>query len=181
MLVTGPSIKTTQTGMKQRSIATATIFVAATLVFSACKPGGSTESDRTAETAQSDAAQIKARAETIAKQLSRNGKLPSLLLDARFVEEKAGDGVLGPADFFAFYALSVSVADIPLWRAALADSPVVNGPAAYAAPKADAPWWPSRDDFSKLELFGPKSLTGRFNGWVGLAPDGRIFIYAFTM
>ncbi len=167
--------------MKSRSIATAAIFVAAALVISACKPGDSTKPDGIAATAQSDAAQIKARVETITKQLSRHGKLPGALLDARFVEDKVGDGVLGPADFSAFYALSVSAADIPLWRAALAASPVVNGPAAYAAPKAPAAWWASRDQFSKLELFGPKSLTGRFNGWVGLAPDGRIFIYAFTM
>jgi hypothetical protein len=118
---------------------------------------------------------------TITRQLSRNGKLPGILLDAQFLEEKVGNGVLGPSDFLAFYALTVPVADLPAWRAALAATPVVNGPAAHAAPKSATPWWVSTTDFEKLELFGPKSLTGRFNGWVGLAPDGHIFIYAFTM
>ena len=92
-----------------------------------------------------------------------------------------GDGILGPSDFFAFYALTVPAADIPAWRAALAASPVDKGTEAYAAPKAAAPWWVSKAEYQKLELFSPKSLTGRSPGWVGLAPDGRIFIYAFTM
>ena len=153
------------------------------LLFAACLPCAAQQ--RGIEISPSPSATqpvtAKERVATITKQLSRNGKLPGVLLDAQFVEEKIGDGVLGPSDFFAFYALTVPAADLPAWRAALAASPVVNGPAAYAAPKAAAPWWASKADFGKLELFGPKSLTGRFNGWVGLAPDGRIFIYAFTM
>ena len=117
----------------------------------------------------------------ITKQLSKHGKLPGALLDAQFVEEKNGDGRLGPSDFFAFYALTVPAADIPAWRAALAATPVDKGTEAYAAPKAAVPWWVSKAEYQKLELFSPKSLTGRSPGWVGLAPDGRIFIYAFTM
>jgi hypothetical protein len=124
---------------------------------------------------------VKDRVAIITKQLSRNGKLPGVLLDAQFVEEKVGDGILGPSDFFAFYALTVPAAELPAWRTALAPSPVLNGPAAYAAPKAPTPWWLKPEEFGKLELFSSKPLTGRVNGWVGLAPDGRIFIYAFTM
>ena len=123
----------------------------------------------------------KDRVALITKQLSRSGKLPGVLLDAQFVEEQVGDGVLGPSDFFAFYALTVPAADLPAWRAALAPSPVLNGPAAYASPKAPTAWWLKPAEFGKLELFSSKPLTGRVNGWVGLAPDGRIFIYAFTM
>ena len=118
---------------------------------------------------------------TITKQLSKHGKLPGALLDAQFVEEKKGDGVLGPSDFFAFYALTVPAADIPAWRAALAASPVDIETEAYATPKVAVPWWVSKEEYQKLELFGPKSLTGRSHGWVKLAADGRIFIYAFTL
>jgi hypothetical protein len=154
------------------------ILVAAVslLVFTACRPNAAQPS-----APANQAAAVTERVATITKQLSRNGKLPSALLDAQFVEEKVGDGILGPSDFFAFYALTVPAADIPAWRAALAASPVDKGTEAYAAPKAAAPWWVSKADYQKLELFGPKSLTGRSHGWVKLAPDGRIFIYAFTM
>jgi hypothetical protein len=123
----------------------------------------------------------KDRVALITKQLSRNGKLPGVLLDAQVMQEKIGDGVLGPSDFFVFYALTVPAADLAMWRAALAASPVLNGPAVYASPKAPTPWWLKPEEFGKLELFGSKPLTGRVNGWVGLAPDGRIFIYSFTM
>jgi hypothetical protein len=153
------------------------LLAAASLHCTAQQPAGARSPSAPAKQTSTDTERLA----TITKQLSRNGKLPGALLDAQFLEEKIGDGVLGPSDFFAFYALTVPAADIPAWRAALAATPVVNDPAAYAAPKAAAPWWASKADFGKLELFGPKSLTGRFNGWVGLAPDGRIFIYAFTM
>jgi hypothetical protein len=127
------------------------------------------------------AATDKERVAAITKQLSRNRKLPGMLLDAQFIEEKVGDGVLGPSDFFAFYALTVPTADISAWRRALAASPVDKGTEGYAAPKAAVSWWVSKEDYQKLELFGPKSLTGRSHGWVKLSSDGRIFIYAFTM
>ena len=128
-----------------------------------------------------------ARVATITKQLGKAGKLPGPLLDAHFVEEQTGDGILGPSDFAAFYALTVSPADLPAWRAELSkaaggwnrfsnDSDIKR-----AAPKQAQPWWVNPADLSKLEFYSPKSLTGRSNGWVGIAPDGRIFIYAFTM
>ena len=133
-----------------------------------------------------DGAQAK-RVATITKQLSRGGKLPGPLLDAQFVEEKTGDGLLGPSDFFAFYALSVAPADLPAWRTALAASNATwnhfsnDAEIKRAAPKKPQPWWVKPADLGQLEFYSPKSLTGRSNGWVGIAADGRIFIYAFTM
>jgi len=50
-----------------------------------------------------------------------------------------------------------------------------------AAPKKAQPWWVSGADLGALEFYSPHSLTGRANGWVGIAPDGRIFVYSFTM
>lgn len=117
----------------------------------------------------------------VTRQLGNGAKLPGPLLDAHVVEEQTGDGKLGPSDFTAFYALTVAPADLPAWHAALAATPVVNSSGSYAAPKKAEPWWVSEADFKELKLYGPKSLTGRFNGWVGIAPDGRIFICAFTM
>lgn len=152
----------------------------ALLLVTSCGPRASSTEISTSPAATKPAT-VEERVEIITKQLSRKGKLPGVLLDAQFLEEKVGDGVLGPSDFQAFYALTVPVADVLAWRAALAGSPLVNGSGGYAAPKAATPWWVSEADYRKLELFGPKSLNGRFNGWVGLGSDGRIFIYAFTM
>ena len=49
------------------------------------------------------------------------------------------------------------------------------------APKKAESWWLPAADFGGLEFFSPKDLTGRVNGWIGIAPDGRIFIHSFTM
>ena len=122
----------------------------------------------------------------ISKLLSKTAPLPGSLLDAHFVEEQTGDGRLGPSDFKAFYALTVAPADLPAWRAALSESKTWNRFAndediRRAAPKKAQPWWVSGADLGALEFYSPQSLTGRFNGWVGIAPDGRIFVYSFTM
>lgn len=180
MDTTKPNHTSTHTLARRASFlpAAASLFVAACLPCSAQQPAGERSPSAPAKQAATEKVQ---RVATITKQLSKHGKLPGALLDAQFVEDKVGDGAIGPSDFFAFYALTVPVADIPAWRAALTTSPVDKGTQAYATPKAAAPWWVTKADYQKLELFGPKSLTGRSHGWVGIAADGRIFIYAFTM
>ena len=144
------------------------------------KEGTSTTKLAAETTHTVDGTQAK-RIETITKQLSKAGKLPGILVDAEFVEEQIGDGILGPSDFFAFYALKVTPADLPAWRAALSDSKAPKIEKNYAKPKKEQAWWVKKEDFGALEFFSPKTLTGRSNGWIGIAPDGRIFIYAFTM
>ena len=107
---------------------------------------------------------------------------PTALKNAYFVEEQVGDGYLGPSDFSSFYALSVAPNDVAAWRSVLSPLEPLNNPAHYAAPKKAASWWLSAPEFSSLEFYSPKLLTGRINGWVGIQPQtGRIFIYAFTM
>jgi hypothetical protein len=113
--------------------------------------------------------------------ITKRGPLPGPLLDAHFVEEQTGNGRLGPSDFTAFYALTVAPADLAAWRSALPAIQAPDTPPTYASPKQSLPWWLTHDDFLHLEFYSPKSLTGRGNGWVGIAPDGRIFVYAFTM
>ena len=156
---------------------------ASLLLVAACLPCGAQQAvtEISASPSATKPSTVTERVDLFTKQLSRNGNLPGVLLDAQVVQEKIGDGVLGPADFHTFYALTVPAAEIPAWRTALAASPVLNGPAAYAAPKAPTAWWLKPAEFGKLELFGAKPLTGLVTGWVGLLPDGRIFIYAFTM
>ncbi len=126
------------------------------------------------------------RVAVISRLLSRTAPLPSALLDAHFLEEQTGDGRLGPSDFEAFYALIVTPADLPAWRAALSKPAPWNhftndSDIKRAAPVQPQPWWVGEDTLDSLELYSPKLLTGSSNGWVGLAPDGRIFVYVFTL
>ena len=126
------------------------------------------------------------RVAAISKLLSKSAPLPSPLLDAHFIEEQTGDGRLGPSDFKAFYALTVAPAELPAWRYALSKSKTWNHYSNDEQIKREAPkkaqsWWVSGAELGRLELSSPHSLSGRANGWVGIAPDGRIFVVAFTM
>lgn len=136
------------------------------------KSSGSDIKDKTEE--------LKKRVKEIAKRLN-DGNLPGILLDANFVEEKVGDGVLGPPDHYRFYALSVPVAAIPAWRAALKNSRVAPGAGDYAAPKKAVSWWLKKEEFEKAERLGPAPLTGRDLGWVVILPNGRIYIYSMII
>ena len=121
------------------------------------------------------------RVAVISKLISTAAPLPGAILDAHFIEEQTGDGRLGPSDFRAFYALTVAPDDLALWRSALPPMKSSMPSPGYATPKQPRDWWTTQKDFDGLEFFSPKSLTGRSNGWIGIAPDGRIFIYAYTM
>lgn len=121
------------------------------------------------------------RIAAVSQLISKLSPLPSPLLDAHFVDQQTGDGQLGPSDFAAFYALTVAPADLAAWRSALPTIEPLNTPPTYPTPKQPFPWWLTHGDFLGLTFYSPKSLTGRSNGWVGIAPDGRIFVYAFTM
>jgi hypothetical protein len=142
---------------------------------------------KNAQTSAQEAVGTKAeRVAQTTKLLSNSAPLPGPILDAQFVEEKTGDGRLGPSDFKTFYALTVAPADLPAWKAALSKSKPANkfsneDEIKRAAPKMKQPWWVSGTEVGKLEFFSPHSLTGNANGWVGTAPDGRIFIHVFTM
>ena len=121
------------------------------------------------------------RVAAVTKIISRTAPPPSPILDAHFVEEKFGDGIFGPSDFRSFCALTVAPDDLAAWRSALKPIEQRIRPTKLDVPKQAQPWWVSPNDFRTLEFYSPKSLTGRYNGWVGIAPDGRIFVYSFTM
>ena len=143
--------------------------------MAACSP------KRPAESSHEITGTQTARVAAVTKIVTTHSQLPSPLLDANFVEERTGDGNLGPSDFRSFAVLSVAPADLPAWRTALTPLEAHNIPPAYAALKHTLPWWLPAADFSGLEFHSPKSLTGRPNGWVGIAPNGKIFVYSFTL
>lgn len=121
------------------------------------------------------------RVAEVSKLISRTAPLPSPILDAHFVEEQTGDGRIGPSDFASFCAITVAPEDLAAWRPSLKPLEMQNTPPKLVDPKQAQPWWVTPSDFSTLEFHSPKSLTGRYNGWLGIAPDGRIFVYSFTM
>ncbi len=143
--------------------------------LAACSPKKPAESS-------SEAAGTKAeRIAQVSRIVTRNSPLPSALTDAQFVEEKTGDGSLGPSEFKSFSVLTVAPADLPAWKAALSPLEAQNARPTYVTPKQACPWWMTATDFAGLEFRSCKSLSGRVNGWVGIASDGRIFVYSFTM
>lgn len=121
------------------------------------------------------------RVAAVSALINRHAPLPSPVLDAHFIEEQTGDGASGPSDFTSFYALNVGPSDLPSWHSALpAIEPPDRAPD-YVSPRQPCPWWLSLHDFATLKFHSQKSLTGRSHGWLGIAADGRIFIYTFTM
>jgi len=144
-------------------------------LLGACSPKKSAESAEEVTGTQTE------RVAIVSRILSNVSPLPGVLVDGNFLQEKTGDGSLGPSDITTFCAVKVDPANLPAWRAALKPLEPHNSPAKYVAPKKPESWWLTAADFGGLEYFSSKDLTGRVNGWVGIAPDGRIFIYSFTM
>jgi|ERR1041384_3619123 hypothetical protein len=104
---------------------------------------------------------------------------PTAILDAHFVEEQTGDGVLGPPDFRAFYCIEVAPQDVLQWMQILTP---LGAAAEYDAPSQPRDWWIARDTFASLQFYKPDILTGRVHGWIGVAQrTGRMYIFTFTM
>ncbi len=101
------------------------------------------------------------------------------ILDAYFVEEQTGDGVLGPSDFRAFCTLVIASEDVSQWTRILTPLEAMTE---YNAPAQLRDWWIGRDTFASLQFYKPNILTGRVNGWIGVSQQtGRIYFYTFTM
>ena len=141
---------------------------------SACTP----TPERPAESSREITGTQAERVASVSQLLSGTSALPSPLADAHFLERQIGDGEFGPSDYVWFGVLTVAPADLAAWRSALQPLAIVPE---YTTPKQRTPWWLSRNDFLRLEFYDPMSLTGRSNGWIGIAPDGRVFVHAFTM
>jgi hypothetical protein len=144
-------------------------------LLGACSPKKAAESAEAVTGSQTE------RVAIVSKILSNHSPLPGPLVDGNFLQEKTGDGNLGPSDMTTFCAVKVDPANLSVWRAALKPLEAQNTPAKYVSPKKPESWWLTAADFGGLEFFSANDLTGRVNGWLGIAPDGRIFVYSFTM
>ena len=119
------------------------------------------------------------RIATMTNLLKKRISLPGPILDAECFEEQQGDGQLGPSDFTFFAKIVVEKADSAAWKT-VAGEKISNW--YYRSPKTNTSWWPKKEHADKLEMYLPKPMFGRNNGWVGFADDGQtIYILTFTM
>ena len=115
----------------------------------------------------------------VTKLLFKDKNLASPILDAQFVEEKLGDGELGPSDYRRFSMLQVAPQDLVKWIALFEP---LSEQVAYASPTSKHNWWVEEAAFNKLEFFKPDVLAGSTNGWIGVARQtGQIYLFTFTM
>jgi hypothetical protein len=149
-------------------------IIACLLFFAACSPSSAPKS-----TVQEITGSRVERVASISAMLSKQKIPPTAIVDAHFVEEQVGDGVLGPSDFRTFYSLEVASQDVSRWVQTLTP---LEATATYGAPAQPRDWWIAHDTFGALQFYKPDTWTGRANGWIGVSPQtGRIYIFTFTM
>lgn len=111
-----------------------------------------------------------ARIVAVSVRLGLTGELRSSLRDAHFLQGQSDKGT--PA---GFAALTVAPEDLSNWRSKFAAGPVDRfkdgKPRPFVGPQPGQSWWVSKEDFTKLDFYGTP------NRWIGIAADGRIFIY----
>lgn len=115
----------------------------------------------------------------VTKLLFKDKNLASPILDAQFVEEKLGDGELGPSDYRRFSMLQVAPQDLVKWTTLFEP---LSEQVAYVSPISKRSWWVEEGAFNKLAFFKPEALAGSTNGWVGVdRQTGQIYLFTFTM
>ena len=119
------------------------------------------------------------RTQAVSALIAKHSSLPTAIEDANFLEERTGDGELGPSDYQDFYVVQVARQDVQRWSQQL--HPLQQAPE-YVAPPQSRSWWIDRKAFSSLQFYEPVPLTGRSTGWIGISRQtGKIYIFTFTM
>lgn len=129
---------------------------------------------------------VASRVDRVSSAIAKRRALPTPILDAHFVEERMGDGELGPSDFRDFYHIEVAPQDVGQWTQILTPITDTSGDNApkprYEKPKSYRDWWISPHDFGSLEFYEQDTLGGRDQGWIGVSRQkGQIYIFAYTM
>lgn len=102
---------------------------------------------------------------------------PTTILDANLLEERIGDGNLGPSDVRTYIQLQVTPTEIARWQEMLTTLPTSPS---FVAPANAPSWWIEESEFGKLGFYEPTALIGA-NGWVAIGMNqGTIYIYSFT-
>lgn len=121
------------------------------------------------------------RIELVTRMLRAPDSLTSTIRDAQFIEERIGDGRLGPSDFQAYTVLAVDPATIARWTAVLPPLAADAGPVGHVAPRSAPEWWVREAEFARLRFFGTSTVTSRTTGWIGVdSARAMLYIYTFT-
>lgn len=114
------------------------------------------------------------------KIISRNGKIPSRILEAHLIEFQYGDGRLGPSDFTLYLRIKTNKYETNKWISGL-EKPF-NNSGVYSKPNTNETWWISETNFLNLEKYETKTLFGRVNGRMCIDEElGFIYVYTYTM
>lgn len=109
-------------------------------------------------------------------------KLPTQILDLKFVEYKIGSSerVPGPSDYYSYIRIQVKPEYVKNWVKNLKEP--YNNTTTYSAPNIKQNWWLSQGDFERCELYETYTLFNRYNGWLCVdEKSGYIYAYTFTM
>ena len=148
------------------------------LLIAACSPISSDERITTYTSVTEISGTQAQRIAEISAMLAKTHTPPTPLLDAYFIEEEMGDGVLGPTDFRSFARLDIAPQDVAKWQALL--TPLVATPE-FAAPRQPYKWWLDQEGFASLQFYAPEAITSRANGWIAVdARHGHIYIFTYT-
>ncbi|MEM7184533.1 MAG: hypothetical protein AAF518_26790 [Spirochaetota bacterium] len=102
--------------------------------------------------------------------------IPGKILDAKFVEEKLGDGFLGPSDYRFFAHIQIVTSEVELWEKSLGNSLADTN--YYNYPKEKQDWWFSKLDFQQVQKY-PPNLFNCIHGWV-VVRNATVYVYTYT-
>lgn len=112
-----------------------------------------------------------------AARIAKHMNAPTNLEFGDHVEERIGDGNLGPSDLKSFTHLKFPADSIRPWTPS---SERLTARPPYAQPK-EMTSWVDEATFRKLEFYRASPLLGASDGWIGLSRStGEIYVFTFT-
>lgn len=120
--------------------------------------------------------------DVVSKLIRDPSVLPSIKA-AYIMEERLGDGELGPSDRRLFMRLDIKPESMPQWGALIEPYQDKAAEAVFVSPHLKEPWWPAHSPLPRARLIGqPTLLKGSLHGWAALSEAGdRVYLYSYTM
>lgn len=111
-----------------------------------------------------------------------DAKLMRSIKGTYLIEEKRGDGQLGPSDYELFVRIDIDPSQAQAWRAHLKPQATGEPLAQFKRPRYEVDWWPKESPLSTARAVGGPTLwKGARHGWAALTPEGnRVYLYSYT-
>ena len=112
-----------------------------------------------------------------AGRIAKRMNAPAGLVVGDHVEERLGDGKLGPSDLRSFTYMKFLPDAIRSWTPSA--ERLAEGPP-YVRPRSMTSWV-NKTAFSNLEFYRASPLLGARAGWIGVSRStGEIYVFTFT-